>query len=173
MENAFDIRNERSGDEGAIHALTAAAFAPMKFSNNTEARIVDELRREGNLSVSLVAEAGGDIIGHVAFSPVSIGEVRKGWFGLGPISVRADWQRRGVGKALIARGLERLAELDAAGCALIGDPAYYSRSGFESDGGLTYGDLDRRYIQRIVFSGPALVGELKFAAAFDIAAGEG
>jgi putative acetyltransferase len=163
------IRSERRSDESAIRALTAAAFAPKKFRSHTEAAIIDALRRDGHLCLSLVAEVEGTIVGHAAFSPVTIGEARSGWFGLGPISVRPDWQRQGIGKALIAHGLELLKQLDAKGCALIGDPAYYSRSGFQSDGRVTYGALDRRYVQRIVFTGPAPVGELIYAPAFNIA----
>ncbi len=161
------IRSERRGDQEAIRTLTTAAFAPMPFSSNTEALIVDALRHDGDLTISLVAEKNGAILGHVAFSPVMIGGISDGWFGLGPISVRPDRQRQGIGKALIANGLELLMQLDAHGCALIGDPAYYSRLGFESDGRLTYGELDRRFIQRIVLNGSPPVGELVYAPAFD------
>lgn len=89
------------------------------------------------------------------------------WFGLGPISVRADRQRQGIGKALIARGVELLRQQGAAGVALIGNPEIYGRSGFESDGLLAYGELDRSIVQRLVLSGPPPRGELKFAPAFD------
>jgi putative acetyltransferase len=161
------IRPERPGDEDAIRRLTVAAFEPMEFSNGSEAPIIDGLRRSGDLILSLVAEEQGVIVGHVAFSPVSIEDSRENWFGLGPISVQPERQQQGIGKALILKGMELLKERGAQGCALIGDPAYYSRFGFHSDGLLSYGDLDRRYVQRIIFSGPAPRGALKFAPAFD------
>ncbi len=162
------IRPECAGDEEAIHRLTIAAFESMEFSNGSEAPIIDGLRRSGDLILSLVAEQNVTIIGHIAFSPVSIEGVADNWFGLGPISVRPECQRQGIGKALILKGMELLKARGAKGCALIGDPAFYGRFGFHSDGLLSYGGLDRRYVQRIVFSGPAPRGTLKFAPAFDI-----
>lgn len=164
----MQIRTERPADDAAIHELTRVAFEPMPFSSGTEAPIVRALRRDGDLTLSLVAENGGEIVGHVAFSPVTIDGVHAGWFGLGPISVRADRQRQGIGKALIARGLELLRAQGAAGVALIGNPDIYSRAGFESDGLLAYGDLDRRMVQRIVLSGPPPRGELRFAPGFEL-----
>lgn len=164
----MQIRTERPADDAEIHELTRVAFEPMPFSSGTEAPIVRALRRDGDLTLSLVAEDGGEIVGHVAFSPVTIDGTHAGWFGLGPISVRADRQRRGIGKALIARGLELLRAQGAAGVALIGNPDIYSRAGFESDGLLAYGDLDRRMVQRVVLSGPPPRGELKFAPGFDV-----
>lgn len=162
------IRTEQPADDAAIHELTFAAFEPMPFSSGTEAPIIRALRRSGDLTLSLVADEDGEIVGHVAFSPVTIDGVHAGWFGLGPISVRADRQRQGIGKALIARGLELLRERDAAGVALIGNPDIYGRVGFESDGLLAYCNLDRRLVQRLVLSGPPPRGELKFAPGFDI-----
>lgn len=160
------IRAETPADHAAIHALTEAAFAPMPFSDGTEPAIVDALRRDGDLTISLVAEDAGEVIGHIAFSPVTIDGNHGAWFGLGPISVRADRQRQGIGKALIRRGLEMLEGQGAAGCALIGDPAVYSRAGFVSDGRLRYQNLDTRLVQHIVISGPPPAGILKFAPAF-------
>jgi putative acetyltransferase len=167
------IRPERPGDEDAIHDLTQAAFRPMAYSSGTEGKIIRGLRAAGDLTLSLVAEQDGQIVGHIAFSPVRIdgpqgsSDLDEGWFGLGPISVREDLQRQGIGRALIREGLHRLKTEGAKGCALIGNPAVYRGSGFESDGQLSYGDLDRSYIQRIVFDGPAPVGALIYKPAFD------
>ena len=115
LEVDVQIRTERPADDAAIHALTRVAFEPMPFSSGTEAPIVRALRSSGDLTLSLVAEDDGVIVGHIAFSPVTIDGVHGGWFGLGPISVRADRQRQGIGKALIARGLELLRQRGAAG----------------------------------------------------------
>ena len=162
------IRPEQSGEEQAIHDLTQTAFARMPYSDGTEGPIIDALRKDGDLTLSLVAVEGDRIVGHIAFSPVAINGVHDGWFGLGPISVLPELQRRGIGKALIAPGLDWLRQRGAAGCALIGDPAYYSRVGFISNGALQYGDLDRSLVQFIVFHGSEPRGSLKFAPGFGL-----
>ncbi|MBX4957143.1 GNAT family N-acetyltransferase [Rhizobium lentis] len=161
------IRYETPADIDAIQHLTSAAFRPMPYSEGTEADIIRRLRASGDLTISLVAEEAGEILGHVAFSPVTIDGVDDRWFGLGPISVKPERQRQGIGKALMAKGLELLKERGASGCALIGNPDVYSGAGFSSDGQLTYHDLDTRFVQRIVFRGPAPSGMLRFAPAFE------
>ncbi|OHV21735.1 MULTISPECIES: GNAT family N-acetyltransferase [Rhizobium] len=161
------IRYETPADIDAIHDLTEVAFKPMPYSDGTEAEIVSRLRAAGDLTISLVAEEEGEILGHVAFSPVTIDGVHGGWFGLGPISVKPERQRQGIGKALIVRGFDLLKESGAAGCALIGNPDIYSRVGFSNDGQLTYLDFDRRLVQRIVFRGTTPSGMLQFAPAFE------
>lgn len=162
------IRKERPGDEVAIHSVTNAAFADQAHASGTEARIVDALRADGDLTLSLVAELNGEIIGQISFSPVAIDGAHSGWFGLGPVSVHPDHQHVGVGSALIRQGLERLASSGAAGCALIGSPDYYSRFGFFSDGQLGYGDVPAPYVQRVVLAGPDRVGDLVYGVAFSI-----
>ena len=171
MPELWLIREERAGDEDEIHALTRIAFASMPYSDGSEPAIIRALRRSGELSLSLVAEDSGTIIGHVAFSPVLIDGVHGGWFGLGPISVEPTRQRQGIGKALIAEGLRRLRNDGAAGCALIGNPDIYRSSGFESDGLLLYDGVEPRIVQRIVFQGMAPRGVLTFSDAFTPEAG--
>ncbi|RUL98736.1 GNAT family N-acetyltransferase [Rhizobium chutanense] len=161
------IRDETPDDIDAIHDLTSTAFKPMPYSDGTEAEIIRRLRAAGDLTISLVAEQDGEVLGHVAFSPVTIDGAQDGWFGLGPISVKPERQRQGVGKALIARGLELLRETGASGCVLIGNPDIYSRVGFSSDGQLKYLDLDTRLVQRIVLRGFPPSGTLRFAPAFE------
>ena len=164
----MQIRPEQPQDADAIHHLTEIAFAPMSYSDGSEPAIIRELRRAGDITLSLVAEEDGDIIGHVAFSPVEIDGRHDGWFGLGPISVRPDRQRQGIGRALVSAGLTWLRERGASGCALTGDPVVYRGMGFENDGELRYRSLDTRYVQWIAFSGDAPRGELRFAPAFDL-----
>ncbi|EJT05602.1 N-acetyltransferase [Rhizobium sp. CCGE 510] len=161
------IRDETLDDIDAIHDLTSTAFKPMPYSNGTEAEIVRRLRAAGDLTISLVAEQDGEILGHIAFSPVTIDGAHAGWFGLGPISVKPERQRQGIGKALIVRGAELLKDMGASGCALIGNPHIYGRVGFSSDGQLKYLDLDTRLVQRIVFRGSPPSGTLQFAPAFE------
>jgi putative acetyltransferase len=163
------IRPERPDDVDAIDRLTLDAFEPQWFSDGSEAPILRLLRASGDLTLSLVAEDDGEVIGHVAFSPVTIDGSHDGWFGLGPISVRLDRQRRGVGRALVDEGLRRLRERGARGCALIGDPTIYGRMGFTGGGPLSHGGLDPAVVQHVTFWGPAPRGELRFAPAFDAA----
>ena len=163
---SWTIRDERPGDAPAIFALTRDAFADPDISNGSEPYVVEALRRDGDLALSLVAEADGELVGHVAFSPLAINADEGGWFALGSISVRRDHRRRGLASSLIRTGLDRLRAEGARGCALIGYPVHYRSSGFASDGRLTYGDAPTEYVQRIVFAGPPPAGELVFAPGF-------
>ncbi len=162
----MNIRPESTGDEDAIYQLTRIAFEPMWFSDGSEAPLVGQLRKDGDLTISLVAERGDGIVGHIAFSPATINGRHDGWFGLGPVSVHPNVQKQGIARALVETGLKMLEESGATGCVLTGNPDIYSRLGFKSDDKLSYGTLDRQFIQWIVFSGPTPVGELKFAPAF-------
>lgn len=111
------MRDETPADADAITAVTAAAFRDHPFSHQTEPFIIRELRRAGSLALSLVAESDGRVVGHVAFSPVAMSDGTPGWYGLGPGSVLPEYQRRGIGSALINTGLERLRAGGARGCA--------------------------------------------------------
>jgi putative acetyltransferase len=163
----MQITPERPEDAAAIRALTEAAFKDMPHSSQTEARIIDALRAAGALTLSLVAIEEGVIVGHAAFSPVQIAGALDDWYGLGPVSVRPDRQRSGIGQALIREGLRRLKSAMAAGCVVLGDPAYYGRFGFEADPDLHYGAAPPVYFQRIVLEGPPPKGEVRFHPGFD------
>lgn len=162
------IEPERPADAIQISQITTTAFAPMPFSNGSEARIIDALRKAGALSISLIAKAAdGELVGHVAFSPVQIDGQPGHWYGLGPVSVIPEMQRQGIGSALISKALERLRELNAAGCVLLGYPDYYRRFGFISDPKLTYRGQPSPYFQRLVMVGPPAKGDVSFHPAFD------
>ncbi|EKE73740.1 GNAT family N-acetyltransferase [Gallaecimonas xiamenensis] len=96
----FVIRPERQGDIQAIGQVTKAAFAQAAHSSHTEHFIVDALRREGALALSLVAEEAGQVLGHLALSPVTLTPQEDAWLGLGPISV----YRRGADGGSHCRG---------------------------------------------------------------------
>ncbi len=161
------IRDEQPSDIDAIRDITTAAFATMPYSSQTEAAIVDALRAARALTVSLVAESDGEIVGHIAFSPVTIDGQDIGWFGLGPVSIRPDQQQKGIGSTLIRDGLKRLQGINAAGCVLMGDPAYYRRFGFENDPALRYNDELAQYFMRLVLAGPPAAGQVAFHPGFD------
>ncbi len=164
------IRSERPGDEGAIRALISAAFARDGQAGTAEAAIVDGLRAAGALSLSLVATAEGEgVVGHVAFSPVTIAGEAGRWFGLGPLGVCPDRQRSGIGAALVRAGLARLAARGASGCVLLGDPVYYGRLGFRADARLVLPGFPAAYFQCCALDGRAVPeGTVAYHAAFGI-----
>jgi len=160
------IRDELPGDRAAIRQIVEAAFAQAEHRSGTEGAIVDTLRDAHALTISLVAEDGGALLGHVAFSSVEIDGRRCHWYGLGPVSVRPDRQRQGIGTALIAEGLARLRALDARGCVVLGDPAYYGRFGFAPDRGLKLAGVPPDYFTRLVLEGGPVTGTVTYHAAF-------
>lgn len=161
------VREERPEDHAAIAEVTARAFADVEYSDQSEPAIIARLRAAGALELSLVAVEDGEIVGHVAFSPVTIDGNLCGYFGLGPVSVRPDFQNRGIGAGLIQSGLAELRSRGAAGCVLLGDPAYYGRFGFEVDGRLRYEGAPPEYFMRLSLSdGSAPVGKVDYHPAF-------
>jgi putative acetyltransferase len=123
---------ETNADFSAITEVTVAAFKTLEISHHTEQFIIAALRAAKALTASLVAELRGRVIGHIAFSPVTMSDGTPDWFGLGPLSVLPAFQRQGVGKALIRAGLSRLKEMNARGCCLVGHPDYYKKLGFRN-----------------------------------------
>ncbi len=160
------IHPEVLADTSLIRSLIDSAFDGVEHSNQTEGAIVDALRQAGALTLSLVAEEDGAIIGHVAFSPVSIDGHSLGWFGLGPVSVSPRLQRGGIGTALIEKGLTLLKDRGARGCVVLGDPNYYRRFGFTSNHTLRYGDVPPEYFQSVVLSGDPARGEVTYHEGF-------
>jgi len=108
----------------------------------------------------------GRIVGHVAFSPVTISDDSADWYGLGPVSVLPEYQRRGIGKALISAGLDRIRQLGAAGCCLVGHPAYYRQFGFKSPAGLAVEGVPPEYFFALSFSGQLPQGVVHFHPGF-------
>lgn len=162
----MEIRSERHGEEQEIAALIEQAFALAEHRDGTEAQIVDRLRKVGALGLSLVADEDGAIVGHVAASPVTIDGHFDGWFGLGPVAVAPAHQRKGVGDRLIREGLAQLVADGAAGCVVLGDPAYYGRFGFEADDRLRYPGPPPEYFQAIAFGGRVPNGTVAYHPAF-------
>ena len=132
------LRDAAAADLRAIAAVTVAAFENMDISPRTEQFIIAVLRDSGALTVSLVAEVKGHIVGHIACSRVSISDGTPDWYCLGPVSVHPQHQGKGIGSALIGHALQRLKGLGARGCVLVGYPEYYARFGFRHRDSLTY-----------------------------------
>ncbi|MFG0274140.1 MAG: GNAT family N-acetyltransferase [Phycisphaerales bacterium] len=160
------IRPERPSDADAVARLLEGCFP-----TDAEARLVAALRRSGQLVVALVAENDGAIVGHIAFSPVTAAGARAG-VGLAPVAVEAAHRRRGLGAALIERGLERCRAAGAGWCVVLGDPAYYARYGFRParEDGLAdaYNGGDAFQVLALVSGAvPRGAGLVRYSDAFD------
>lgn len=161
------VRDERPGDVESIEAVTIQAFLSAPHTDHTEQFIVRALRKAGALTLSLVVEAQEKIVGHVAVSPVTISDGSTGWFGLGPISVMPDHQQSGIGSLLMRKALEELQNLQASGCVLLGDPAYYSRFGFKPESSLVLPGVPAEYFQALSFGDSLPQGLVAYHDAFN------
>jgi putative acetyltransferase len=160
------IRDETKYDTPVITEVTAAAFEAMEISNHTEQFIIEALRAAKALTVSLVAEMDGRVIGHIAFSPVTISDGTPNWYGLGPVSVLPEHQRKGIGEALIKEGLSRLKDVNAQGCCLVGHPDYYRKLGFKNMPGLVFEGVPQEVFFALSFDGHTPHGTVAFHEGF-------
>lgn len=160
------LRNEQTDDIESIFNITQQAFEHAAHTDHTEHFIVNALREANQLSISIVAEFEGKIIGHVAISPVVISSGEPNWYGLGPVSVVPAYQQQGVGKALIQQSLQQLKQLGAAGCVVLGDPAYYSKFGFKPYAHLILEGVPAEYFQALAFTQDIPHGKVNYHAAF-------
>jgi putative acetyltransferase len=159
------IRPERPEDAAAIGPLITEAFLTAEHADGTEAAIVDGLRADGGLLLSLVALDGPTLAGHVAASPVTI-DGRPGWAGIGPLAVRADHRRRGLGAALMTAALADLRARGLAGAVLVGDPGFYARFGFAASPGLTVPGVPDVYVLALPFAGEPPTGAVAYHPSF-------
>ena len=170
---AFFLLAETPADVTAVDALTHAAFEQQPHSRQTEGEIIRRLRDASALTLSLVARAGapasaGSLVGQITFSPVAISGDAPNWYGLGPLSVVPAWQGVGVGSALVSQGLRAMRQLGAAGCVVLGEPAYYGRFGFRSTPALSlHGAPSGCFLVR-PFAPIVPMGEVTLHPAFDL-----
>jgi putative acetyltransferase len=128
---ACRLRPETDADAAGVRAVHLAAFpTPL------ESRLVDALRRAGKAVISLVAETDGRLVGHILFSAVDIDGSRRQGLGLAPVAILPDWQREGIGSALIETGLARARALGYDLVVVLGEPDYYRRFGFATASGM-------------------------------------
>ena len=160
------VRDEKDTDYRVISDVTKSAFETMEISNHTEQFIIEALRSAKALTVSLVAEVDALVVGHIAFSPVTMSDGTKDWYGLGPVSVHPDFQRKGIGKALIQEGLSRLRNLKAKGCCLVGHPEYYRQFGFNNVEGLVHEGVPQEVFFALSFDGNMPQGNVMFHEGF-------
>jgi putative acetyltransferase len=125
--NAF-IRPEQLDDAAAVGDVLRSAFP-----TEQEAQLVDRLRRNHQLLISLVAEVDGMIAGHIALSAIKIdGTTNSAGVGLAPLSVRPEFQRRGIGAQLVRESLDACKHAGIEFVVVLGAPEYYQRFGFRN-----------------------------------------
>ncbi|AMG31117.1 N-acetyltransferase [Grimontia hollisae] len=121
------IRSEALADQFAIDRLLKKVFP-----TDAEAELVKSLRENGHNTLSLVAcNDGGDVVGHLMFSPVLVDGTDTGVQGLAPLCVHPDYRGQGIAAQLVREGFDTLNEFGYPACVVLGDPAYYSRFGFK------------------------------------------
>jgi predicted N-acetyltransferase YhbS len=153
LHNGMIIKGEKPSDIEAIAEVTKVAFEDHSFSQQTEHCIIRDLRAAGALTISLVAEVDGRVVGHIAFSPVTISDGTTNWYALGPVSVLPDYQGCQIGTALVNNGLALLKIMGSKGCVLVGLPAYFNRFDFKNHPQLTHEGIPQE-----VFVAKSLVG---------------
>ncbi|MBX3581074.1 MAG: N-acetyltransferase [Rhizobiaceae bacterium] len=160
------IRNETAADIPSIGRLISEALLLLPQSTGTEAGIVERLRTDGPLTLSLVAEDKGEVVGYLATSPARVG-TQGGWVLIGPLVVLPSRHGQGIGTALMKEAINRLRST-FRGAALVGDPGYCSRFGFRAFAGLGVADCPPEVVQALPFDGSEPRGELIHHRAFGL-----
>lgn len=163
----ISIRQEVKTDIEVIRQITQEAFKNNQHSNGTEGAIIDALRTANQLTLSLVALSGDEIVGHIAFSPIRIDGHDLGWYGLGPVAVEPSRHGQGIGTALINEGLARLKAMGGKGCVVAGDPHYYQRFGFQQCKTLRYEGLPAEYFMQLTLNGDTPTGRVDYHDSFN------
>lgn len=123
---SIQIRSETDNDKTAVYDINAAAFA-----TETEAKLVDALRKSASEYISQVAVEDQNVVGHIMFTPVTLEPFEDlRLMGLAPMAVSPSLQRGGIGSELVKTGLLRCTESDVGAVAVLGHPQYYPRFGF-------------------------------------------
>ena len=120
------IRTEKEADLDGVYGVNISAF-----ETSAEADLVNALQEQAQPVISLVAEDNEKVVGHIMFSPVSLsGHPDLKIMGLAPMAVAPEYQRKGIGTALVEAGLEHCRQLDFTAVVVLGHPDYYPRFGF-------------------------------------------
>lgn len=163
---SWTVRKEHAGDEAAIHAMTQRAFDGHPYSDGDEADVIDRLRTDGDLLLSLVADDGGKIVGQATYSAARLSNGEEGWMVVGPVAVEPARQGEGIGRALLKAGDLAMKAHGAKGITVLGDPALYTRFGYMQHTPMQLeGDLGE-YLQVKSFGAPIPSATLTYAPAF-------
>ena len=160
------VRAATADDAPAIRQVLLAAFPTA-----VEADLVDRLEREGDVALSLVADTGEAVVGQILFSPMDVrGDGRAlDALGLAPVAVRPDWQRQGIGAALIQHGIASARRCGTEMVFVLGEPEYYGRFGFTAATARPFASpYAGRYFQALMLNHAPLAtaGTAEYAAAF-------
>ncbi|WP_321339694.1 N-acetyltransferase [Breoghania sp.] len=162
----ISIRDETPADIAIIGDVIRQAMSVLAIATGTEAAIVERLRAAGALTLSLVAEKDGEVVGHLAASPGLVGE-EEGWGLIGPVGVLPPLHGQGIGSALMVEAIRRLKPTHR-GAALVGHPAYYPRFGFRAFPGLYVPGCPPEVVMALPFDGSEPDGELIHHPAFGL-----
>lgn len=161
------IRHEQPSDHSRIPGLVERAFLHAPHAAHTEQFITGALRKAGALTISLVAFRNEEMVGHAAASPVLVNGREAGWYGIGPVAVLPACHNQGIGSAMMRRLLDGLRAMNARGCVLVGDAAYYGRFGFHSTDKLAYPPVPREFFHILGFTPDIPEGEVSFHSGFE------
>lgn len=163
----IELRPAEPMDHAGVFEVETAAFG-----QEDEARLAERLRARGEADFECVARAHGEVVGHILFSPLLLARQQETLRGsaLAPLAVRPDWQKRGVGSALVRMGLEFCASRGVDVVVVVGEPAYYSRFGFDSElGRLLEAPFPYPYLQVVELESGVLSGggwRVQYASSF-------
>ena len=165
------IRLEQASDIQYIEKIIYDAFLGHPHhapgAKPTEHLIVNNLRDNGSLSLSLVYVDGDNIIGHIAVSPIKIDGKDSNWYGIAPVSVVKDKQGMGIGSKLMKQAMDVMREKGIDGFVLLGDPEYYGRFGFIADSRLVFEGVPAEYFLCHSFIGDDIpTGVVSYDSAF-------
>lgn len=172
MSDAPVIRPARAEDGDAIDTVIRAAFAGTAFGHQGEAELVRMIEADGDALVSLVAERGGEVVGHVLFSRMDVEAdgAPLAAAGLAPVAVVPEYQGRGVGDVLIRAGLDQLRSRGIAISFVLGHEAYYPRFGYSPElGGRFASPFSGPHFMAMMLdkeAAPPLGGRADYAPAF-------
>jgi putative acetyltransferase len=160
------VRPERAEDAAAVHALLIAVFP-----SAAEADLVERLRANRDLALALVAENGGRIDGYAAFPKLIVEDAGRlhTVAGLAPVAVTPEWQRLGIGGALIREGHRLLFAQGYSLVFVLGDPAYYTRQGYDPDLALPFDCVyaGAHFMALQLNESAPKSGKVRYPAAFD------
>lgn len=164
----MNIYLESPMDHEAVYAILRRAFADKDYSRFQEETVVKALRQVKAIKNAYVAEVDNNLVGYLALSEVSINgnDFDMTWYGVGPMAVLPEYQRQGIGSALINRILFQLRQTDIGGLILVGDHGYFKRFGFQPSNSMVAQGIPQESILIYPFRKTLPVGELWFHSAF-------